>query len=221
MADLSFDMRLFGLGALRLPCIVRVPPAPRGMVLFAHGSDSSHRSPRNNAVAEQLAQAGFVTMLFDLLTASEARSRANVFDIGLLAGRLIDAMDKMSGETEFAHLPIGLFGASTGAGAALRAAALSPARVAAVVSRGGRPDLAGADALMQVRCPVQLIVGALDHEVIALNRAAARMLQGPRALVIVPGAGHLFEEPGAMEAVVGHARSWFMQHLGHKAQPGP
>ena len=213
---MPFDLRFFGLGTSRLPCVVRVPPAPRGLVLFAHGSYSSHRSPRNNAVAQQLSEAGFVTMLFDLLTWSEARNRANVFNIGLLAGRLIDAMDWMIGETEFSDLPIGLFGASTGAGAALRAAALSPARVAAIVARGGRPDLAGADTLIQVQCPVQLIVGSMDSDVIALNRAAARMLRGSRELVIVPGAGHLFEEPGAIEQVVDHARSWFMQHLAHE-----
>lgn len=218
MADIAFDLRFFGVGASRLPCVVRVPPAPRGLVLFAHGSFSSHRSPRNNAVAEQLSEAGFVTMLFDLLSWSEARNRANVFDIGLLAGRLIDAMGWIAGEAEFAALPLGLFGASTGAGAALRAAALRPAHVAAVVSRGGRPDLAGAQTLGQVQCPVQLIVGSLDQEVIGLNRAAARLLRGPRELVIVPGAGHLFEEPGAMEQVTDHARSWFMQHLAqHRA----
>ncbi len=213
MADLSFDMRFFGLGSSRLPCVLRLPPEPRGLVLFAHGSDSSHRSPRNNAVAEHLSEAGFATMLFDLLTASEARSRVNIFDISLLAGRLIDAMNRMMGETELGHLPIGLFGASTGAGAALRAAALCPARIAAVVSRGGRPDLAGEDSLKKVKCPVQLIVGARDQEVLGLNRAAARMLQVPRELVIIPGAGHLFEEPGTMDLVAGHARSWFMQHL--------
>ncbi|MCU0946934.1 MAG: alpha/beta hydrolase [Porphyrobacter sp.] len=218
MADIAFDLRFFGMGSSRLPCVVRVPPAPRGLVLFAHGSFSSHRSPRNNAVAERLSEAGFVTMLFDLLSWSEARNRANVFDIGLLSGRLIDAMGWIAGEAELAALPIGLFGASTGAGAALRAAALCPARVAAVVSRGGRPDLAGAQTLGQVQCPVQLIVGSLDQEVIGLNRAAAQLLRGPRELVIVPGAGHLFEEPGAMEQVVEHARSWFMQHLAqHRA----
>ncbi|OYU73571.1 MAG: hypothetical protein CFE45_36970, partial [Burkholderiales bacterium PBB5] len=179
----------------------------------AHGSDSSHRSPRNNAVAERLSEAGFVTLLTDLLTPSEARNRAKVFDIALLAERLMDAVEQMKAEEPLADLPIGLFGASTGAGAALRAAADCPFRVDAIVSRGGRPDLAGADTLARVTCPVQLIVGANDPEVIALNRSAAGLLNGPRELVIVPGAGHLFEEPGAMDIVTAHARTWFARHL--------
>ena len=213
MDDLAFDLRFFGLGPKRLPSILRLPAQPHGLVIFAHGSDSSHRSPRNNAVAERLSEAGFATLLTDLLTPSEARNRLNVFDIPLLAERVIDAVEQMKAEELLAELPIGLFGASTGAGAALRATADCPIRIDAVVSRGGRPDLAGADALARVTCPVQLIVGANDPEVIALNRSAAGLVSGPRELVIVPGAGHLFEEPGAMDIVTAYARTWFARHL--------
>lgn len=213
MDNLPFDLRFFGLGPKRLPSILRLPARPHGLVVFAHGSDSSHRSPRNNAVAERLSEAGFATLLTDLLTPSEARNRANVFDIALLVERVIDAVEQMKAEEPLAELPIGLFGASTGAGAALRAAADCPFRIGAVVSRGGRPDLAGADALARVTCAVQLIVGANDPEVIALNRSAAGLLGGPRELVIVPGAGHLFEEPGALDIVTAHARTWFARHL--------
>lgn len=213
MDSLPFDLRFFGLGPKRLPSILRMPSRPLGLIIFAHGSDSSHRSPRNNAVAERLSEAGFATLLTDLLTPSEARNRANVFDIPLLAGRVVDAVEQMKGDEDLSNLPIGLFGASTGAGAALRAAADCRIRIDAVVSRGGRPDLAGADALTRVTCPVQLIVGANDHEVIALNRSAAGLLSGMRELVIVSGAGHLFEEPGAMDIVTAHARTWFARHL--------
>ncbi len=209
----AFDLRFFGLGSKRLPSVLRLPALPHGLIVFAHGSDSSHRSPRNNAVAERLSEAGFATLLTDLLTPPEARNRANVFDIALLADRVIDALANLKAEEPLANLPVGLFGASTGAGAALRAAADCPFRIHAIVSRGGRPDLAGADALARVTCPVQLIVGANDPEVIALNRSAAGLLSGPRELVIVPGAGHLFEEPGAMDIVTAHARSWFATHL--------
>lgn len=213
MDNLPFDLRFFGLGPRRLPSILRLPARPHGLVIFAHGSDSSHRSPRNNAVAERLSDAGFATLLTDLLTPSEARNRANVFDIALLAERVMDAVEQMKAQEPLADLPIGLFGASTGAGAALRAAADCPVRIDAVVSRGGRPDLAGADALARVICPVQLIVGANDPEVIALNRSAAGLLGGPRELVIVPGAGHLFEEPRAMDIVTAYARTWFAHYL--------
>lgn len=213
MAEHRISLHRFTLGPHRLAAVMRMPDQPRGLILFAHGSGSSHQSPRNNHVAERLAEAGFASLLFDLLTPAEEEVRANVFDIGLLSARLVDAIARMRGEEAFADLPIGLFGASTGAGAALRAAADSPVRVAAVVSRGGRPDLAGGDALAAVTCPVQLIVGSRDTEVIALNRAAARLLGGPTALVIIPGAGHLFEEPGTMDEMIAHARDWFVQHL--------
>ena len=164
-------------------------------------------------MADCLSEAGFATLLFDLLTPPEAVNRANVFDIGLLAARLIDAIERMTSHDRLAGLRVGLFGASTGAGAALRAAADSPLPVSAVVSRGGRPDLAGADALSRTTCPVELIVGSKDTEVIALNRAAAQLLGGPRQLVIIPGAGHLFEEQGTLDQVINHARGWFVQHL--------
>ncbi|QIQ85697.1 alpha/beta family hydrolase [Erythrobacter sp.] len=213
MPDTLPSLRFFGLGPRKLPAVLRVPDRPRGLVLFAHGSGSSHRSPRNNRVSEMLAEAGFASLLFDLLTIAEAHNRAKVFDIELLAARLVDAMIRMKAEEEFASLPLGLFGASTGAGAAVLAAANRPDLVAAVVSRGGRPDLAGADALSRVRCPVQLIVGGADHEVIALNRAAAKLLECPHEIVIVPGAGHLFEGPGELEQVVDHAAEWFDCHF--------
>lgn len=219
MDEAASNLRFFGLGPRKLPAVLRTPEHARGLILFAHGSDSSHRSPRNNLVAERLTESGFATLLFDLLTPPEAHNRARVFDIELLGARLIDAIRRMSAQSEFAGLPIGLFGASTGAGAALLAAADSPVRIAAVVSRGGRPDLAGADALSRVSCPVQLIVGGNDPEVIALNRAAARLLGGHRELVIIPGAGHLFSEPGTLDQVIDHARQWFSQHLATASAP--
>ncbi len=188
-------------------------PASRasGIVLFAHGSGSSRLSPRNTFVAEALQQAGFATLLFDLLTEDEAASRINVFDIALLAERLDQAatwaLDCPAGR----NLPLGFFGASTGAAAALVAAAARN-DVRAIVSRGGRPDLAG-DTLERVDAPTLLIVGSRDREVLALNRAAYRRLHGERRLEVVPGATHLFEESGTLEAVIVLARAWFMQHL--------
>lgn len=164
---------------------------------------------RNRQVAERLADAGLATLLFDLLTVDEADDRANVFDIGLLAGRLVEAIDWA--RAQFA-LPIGLFGASTGAAAALTAAALRPDAVAAVVSRGGRPDLAG-PVLAEVTAPTLLIVGGNDEPVLGLNRWARDRLGGLSRLEIVPGATHLFEEPGALEAVSDLARDWFADHL--------
>lgn len=185
------------------------PPGAAGLVIFAHGSGSSRLSPRNRQVAERLADAGLATLLFDLLTVDEADDRANVFDIGLLAGRLVEAIDWA--RARFA-LPIGLFGASTGAAAALTAAALRPDAVAAVVSRGGRPDLAG-PVLAEVTAPTLLIVGGNDEPVLGLNRWARDRLGGLSRLEIVPGATHLFEEPGALEAVSDLARDWFADHL--------
>lgn len=209
----TFAPQLFALGPHRLPAVLRVPKAPSGVVVFAHGSGSGHRSPRNNQVAEALTEAGFATLLFDLLTTSEEHDRAKVFDIGLLAGRLVDAIERLAGMASLRHLPVGLFGASTGAGAALLAAARRPELVSAVVSRGGRPDLAGPEALPMVRAPTQLIVGGADVRVIELNEAAASLLRCVHEIVIVPGAGHLFEEPGALAQVVDHARRWFGIHL--------
>jgi putative phosphoribosyl transferase len=189
-----------------------LPDDPAGLVIFAHGSGSSRLSPRNRAVAGHLNAAGIATLLFDLLTEDEARDRANVFDIDLLAGRLLAARRWVAQAPEIHDLPVGLFGASTGAAAALRTAALAPEGVAAVVSRGGRPDLVGA-ALRQVKAPTLLIVGGEDREVLDLNRRAANMLAGPHKLAVVPGAGHLFEETGALEQAAGLAAAWFSDHF--------
>ncbi|HEX6311781.1 MAG TPA: phosphoribosyltransferase family protein [Acidimicrobiia bacterium] len=189
-----------------------IPADAIGLVVFAHGSGSSRFSPRNRAVAQALHQAGLGTLLFDLLTEHEAMSRANVFDIELLADRLAAATEWLR-EEPAGHHPVGYFGASTGAAAALWAAAEPAAPVRAVVSRGGRPDLAG-PRLAAVRAPTLLIVGGHDEVVLDLNREAERMLGGERRLEVVPGATHLFEEPGALEAVAGLARDWFVRHLG-------
>jgi putative phosphoribosyl transferase len=199
-------------GPVRLPGLLGVPEDAPGIVVFAHGSCSSRLSPRNNEVAADLREAGLATLLFDLLTEAEGRDRVNVFDIGLLAERLKDAVAWLDQQPGVAGLPRGFFGASTGAAAALRAAAQLPERVGAVVSRGGRPDLAEAH-LSKVTAPTLLIVGELDHQVVELNRRALALLGGEKALEIVPGATHLFEEPGAMEEVTRLAREWFVRHL--------
>jgi pimeloyl-ACP methyl ester carboxylesterase len=191
---------------------LQVPSAARALVAFAHGSGSSRLSPRNMAVAKALNDRGIATLLFDLLTPAEEQDRTNVFDIPLLADRLIDAVHWIDGQSSLGRLPLGLFGASTGAAAALVAAAKLPDRVGAVVSRGGRPDLAG-DALDKLQAPTLLIVGGDDRVVIELNEQALRRLRAPKALEIVPGASHLFPEPGALEAVIDHAARWFEQHL--------
>jgi pimeloyl-ACP methyl ester carboxylesterase len=188
------------------------PSAAKGLVVFAHGSGSSRLSPRNVAVGRALNAQGFATLLFDLLTAEEEANRANVFDIPLLADRLVEVVHWIGRQAPIARLPVGLFGASTGAAAALVAAATLPDRISAVVSRGGRPDLA-ADALDSVRSPTLLIVGGIDFGVIELNEQAYGRLRGPKALEIVPGASHLFPEPGALEAVIGHAARWFERYL--------
>ncbi len=189
------------------------PPVPVGLVLFAHGSGSSRLSPRNRQVARALREAGLATLLFDLLTEAEAQDRHKVFDIPLLADRLAAAMDALAARPASAALPIGLFGASTGAAAALRSAATRGAAVRAVVSRGGRPDLAGAGALARVTAPTLLIVGGEDHEVLALNRSAAALMTCPVSIEVVPGATHLFEEPGALEEVAQLAAGWFRRWL--------
>jgi putative phosphoribosyl transferase len=204
------DVRIPPIG---LPGTLHVPKEAYALVAFAHGSGSSRLSPRNRAVAKALSAQGIATLLFDLLTPAEEANRANVFDIPLLADRLVDAVGWLEGQPSLERLPLGLFGASTGAAAALVAAAKVPHRVGAVVSRGGRPDLAGA-ALEAVRAPTLLIVGGVDFGVIELNEQALARLRGPKALEIVPGASHLFPEPGAMEAVVAHAARWFERYLG-------
>ncbi len=193
-----------------------VPRQAQGIVLFAHGSGSSRLSPRNRAVAQALAEAGFATLLFDLLSPAEEGDRAKVFDIELLASRLIAASDWVAQRPELRDLPLAFFGASTGAAAALTAAAAMGDRVAAVVSRGGRPDLA--HNLDVVRCPTLLIVGGADEQVLALNRAARRQLGGPSELAVVPGATHLFEEPGALEQVARLAIDWLARHLTRPAR---
>ncbi len=192
-----------------LPGLLSVPGEPRGVVLFAHGSGSSRFSPRNVFVARILQEAGLATLLFDLLTDAETVERANVFDIDLLARRLSDAAAWLRGQSGFATAPLGLFGASTGAAAALQAAARPASDVAAVVSRGGRPDLAG-PALADVRAPTLLVVGGQDREVLRLNRLALAQLRCPAELVVIPTATHLFEEPGTLRAVAVAARDWFV-----------
>lgn len=202
------EERIVRVGPKQLEGILRLPPAPTGLVIFAHGAGSSHLSPRNNHVAEALGARGIATLLFDLLTEDEAADRANVFDIPLLSSRMVAAADWARQRPELARLPVGYFGASTGAAAALVAAAHAPDKVAAVVSRGGRPDLAG-EALPRVRAPVLLIVGGHDDIVIELNEAAEEALACPHRTAIIPGATHLFEEPGALDRVVTLAADWF------------
>jgi putative phosphoribosyl transferase len=203
-------------GPRRLNGLLGVPRNATGLVIFAHGSGSGRLSPRNNRVAAKLRSAGLATLLLDLLTPEEESDRAIVFDISLLASRLSFATDWSIAQSETAHLPIGYFGASTGAGAALVAAAAPRSPVKAVVSRGGRPDLAG-DALVHVLAPTLLIVGSLDTHVIELNRMAYGRLVAPKELVIVDGAGHLFEEPGALDEAERHAERWFSYHLAAEA----
>lgn len=199
-------------GPLRLPGTLTVPEDPRGIVVFVHGSGSSRLSPRNTYVADALNDAGFATLLFDLLTEEEEADRRNVFDIHLLADRLVDVVAWLDGLDAVGGLPLGLFGASTGAAAALVAAERLGTRVGAVVSRGGRPDLAG-DALGFVRAPVLLIVGGNDTDVLSLNRLAMARLAGEASLSVVPGATHLFPEPGALDRVVVLVREWFETRL--------
>jgi putative phosphoribosyl transferase len=200
------------IGRLQLSGHLRVPAAATALVIFAHGSGSSRFSPRNRAVAEALNAQGMGTLLFDLLTPHEEQDRANVFDIPLLADRLVKVVQWIDRQSELAPLQLGLFGASTGAAAALVAAAKLGSRIGAVVSRGGRPDLAGA-ALGRVTAPTLLIVGGFDAGVIELNEQAYARLIANKSLEIVPGATHLFPEPGAMETVIALAARWFSAHL--------
>jgi pimeloyl-ACP methyl ester carboxylesterase len=197
--------------AITLPGQLSLPEPVHGLVLFAHGSGSSRLSPRNRFVAGVLQESWLGTLLFDLLTEQEAADRVNVFDIGLLAERLEAAIRFVVEREQTAALPLGLFGASTGAAAAL-VAATQEHRVQAVVSRGGRPDMAGA-ALARVNAPTLLIVGSHDEEVLALNRLALEHIVGNKQLVVVPGATHLFEEPGTLEEAARLAAEWFARHL--------
>src|SRR4051812_36494185 len=219
--DLVEDQVRVEAGPVTLEGNLGVPEGARGVVLFAHGSGSGRHSPRNRFVARQLRAAGLATLLVDLLTEDEEavdQYTAHLrFDIGLLAGRLVGATDWLTRDPRTAGLSVGYFGASTGGGAALVAAARRPDRVGAVVSRGGRPDLAG-EALPAVRAPTLLIVGGDDEPVIALNEDALVQLGAPvKQLVIVPGASHLFEEPGKLEEVARLAAQWFGRHLSHRA----
>ena len=204
------------MGPLNLEGSLRLPAEATGVVLFAHGSGSSRHSPRNRRVAQVLNDANLATLLIDLLTTGEeladARTAYLRFDIVLLAERPIGATDWLTKNPDTSRLPIGYFGASTGAAAALVAAAQRPAVVRAVVSRGGRPDLAGPP-LPRVQAPALLIVGSRDFEVIQLNREALAKLRCEKDLIIVPGATHLFEEPGTLDEVARLARDWFARHL--------
>jgi len=205
-------------GTVTLEGDLAVPEGAVGVVLFAHGSGSSRHSPRNRHVASRLQESGLATLLVDLLTEreeAEDRDTAHLrFDIGLLSERLVGATDWLGQDARTARLPVGYFGASTGGGAALVAAALRPDRVGAVVSRGGRPDLAG-ESLPVVRAPTLLIVGGDDRPVIGLNESALARLGSPvKRLEIVPGASHLFEEPGKLNEVARLAADWFTRHLG-------
>jgi dienelactone hydrolase len=203
-------------GPVTLEGNLGVPAGAQGVVLFAHGSGSSRHSPRNRYVAGVLRAAGLATLLVDLLTADEEqvdlRTRHLRFDLGLLAERLVACAEWLAAQPATRTLRMGYFGASTGGGAALVAAAERPATVGAVVSRGGRPDLAG-PALARVQAPTLLLVGGLDTPVITLNRQALAQLPGVKELIIVPGASHLFEEPGTLETVASRARDWFLRYL--------
>jgi len=203
------DVRIPPVG---LAGTLRYPDNARAVIAFAHGSGSSRLSPRNMAVAEGLNARGFGTLLFDLLTLDEEGDRANVFDIALLAARLVDAVRWLDRESLRGQPALGLFGASTGAAAALVAAARLGDRIGAVVSRGGRPDLAD-EMLDQVRTPTLLIVGGADYGVIELNERALTRLKGPAELEIIPGASHLFPEPGTLEAVIDRAAQWLAPYF--------
>ena len=203
-------------GGARLEGDLTVPRETIGTVVFAHGSGSGRFSPRNQYVAAELVRGGLATLLMDLLTSAEeaidSRTAHLRFDIRLLSERVIAAIDWLEADEQVGSLHVGCFGASTGAAAALVAAAERPRKVRAVVSRGGRPDLAG-EALRRVTAPTLLIVGSRDTEVLRLNQEAQRLLAGESRLEIVPGATHLFEEPGALEQVAALARDWFVRHL--------
>lgn len=218
IATLKVDKRTIQIasGLVSMEGNFNVPEAARGVVIFAHGSGSSRHSPRNSYVAEELNKAGLATLLIDLLTpAEEMEDRATGhlrFNIPFLGERLINAAEWIAEHTDFPRIKIGYFGASTGAGAALVAAAQVPQAIDAVVSRGGRPDLAG-EALAEVKAPTLLIVGSNDTPVIGMNEQALEKLQGEKKLEIVPGATHLFEEPGTLEKVAQLARQWFEKYL--------
>ena len=211
----TFDVAVPATGVkgepIKLPGRLALPTPPTGLVLFAHGSGSSRHSPRNMQLASTLHESWIGTLLFDLLTEQEATDRVNVFDIPLLAERILAATRFVAGLDATRHLPLGLFGASTGAAAALVASAREP-RVSAVVSRGGRPDLAG-HKLRVVTAPTLLLVGGEDHEVLELNRRALAELECEKQLEVVPGATHLFDEPGTLDEAARLSAEWFARHL--------
>ncbi|MGH8677501.1 MAG: dienelactone hydrolase family protein [Burkholderiales bacterium] len=197
----------------RLDGTLSIPQNPTAVVLFAHGSGSSRLSPRNTFVADALRSRAIATLLFDLLTPVEDAQYRNRFEIDLLTKRLLTATDWLRGHADLAPLPLGYFGASTGAAAAVRAACRLENRIAALVSRGGRPDLAGRDALVSLGAPTLLLVGGRDMAVIALNREAFALMKCEKQLRVIPGASHLFEEPGTLEQVAQNAADWFDRHL--------
>jgi putative phosphoribosyl transferase len=201
-----------------LDAMLGIPPQAVGIVLFAHGSGSGRFSPRNRFVAHHLQKGGIATLLIDLLTEDEAEDRRNVFDIDLLADRVLMAGTWLGNDERTRHLPLGYFGASTGAGAALQAAARRPSMVKAVVSRGGRPDLAERY-LPDVTAPTLLLVGGDDEPVIEMNQAAFRLLRCSKELNIIPGATHLFEEPGTLEQVADRALKWFLRYFAPHTEP--
>jgi putative phosphoribosyl transferase len=222
----------FDIGAiredLRIPCdnvelraALEVPQNARGLILFAHGAGSSRLSPRNKLVARILRDAGFGSLLMDLLTAREDRMQRTRFDVDLLTRRLEGATRWTHADARISSLPVGLFGASTGAAAAIRVAAIPESNIAAVVSRGGRPDLAGREALGAITVPTLLIVGGFDTGVLALNEAAEGNMHCERQLDIVSGATHLFEEPGTLEEAAALACAWFMRYLSPPGLPSP
>ena len=198
--------------------LLAVPSPAVGVVLFAHGSGSGRFSPRNRLVAQSLQKAGIATLLIDLLTTEEAEARHNVFDINLLAERVLTASAWLCEAAQTKRLPLGYFGASTGADAALQAAAQARFNIHGIVSRGGRPDLAE-DYLPQVTAPTLLLVGGEDHAVIQLNQFAYRLLRCPKKLIIIPGATHLFEEPGTLAEVARLAAAWFSRYLTPQTTP--
>lgn len=201
------------LQPLGLEAILAVPPGARGLVIFAHGSGSGRLSPRNNQVADGLYERGLATLLLDLLSPAEEVDRRNVFDIALLASRLRLATTWASSDDRVRHLPVAYFGASTGAGAAIMAAANQGDEISSVVSRGGRIDLAGVQALSHLRAPLQVIVGSIDLPVLDLSRSVMPLIRCEKELIVIPGAGHLFEERGALEQVIEHASRWFLAHF--------
>jgi len=208
-------------GPVTIEGMLEIPERAIGLVLFAHGSGSSRHSPRNNYVAGVLRAAGVGTLLMDLLTPEEDRDYSRRFDIGLLTQRLLEAARWVGDQESTRDLPLGFFGASTGAAAALEAAAALGDQAHAVVSRGGRPDLASEQALMKVAAPTLLLVGGYDDGVIDLNQLAFDQLRCEKEMVIVPGATHLFEEPGTLEAVASRAAGWFAEHLASSPRRTP